>query len=89
MITRYTTRVNLDSKETTGFSLHVSQHTAYNGSNNLIDYTEKKLIRYAASIVDTQQRLVIIALIKDYISGLIAIAWKKGLPIYVRVTKNV
>lgn len=88
MLTRYPSKFKLEPRGSTGFVMHISQYTVYNHSHNLIDYTEKKLIQYAATVIDHQQRLVIIELIKDYVSGLIAVAWKRGAPIYVRVTKN-
>jgi hypothetical protein len=32
--------------------------------------------------------MVIMAMLSDYVSGNIAVAWKRGNPIYVRVTKD-
>jgi hypothetical protein len=70
----------------TDFVLHKSQLTFK--YNNVIDFTEQRLIRLSLTIKDAQQKMVLMALLSDYIHGLIAVAWKRGLPTYVRVTKN-
>lgn len=85
-----TSKLSKDSKllnvGQTCFALHKSQSTFNYG--NVIDFSERRLMRLALSINDAQQKLVLMAMLSDYIHGLLAIAWKRGLPTYVKVTKN-
>ena len=55
---------------------------------NVVDFTEKKLLRYANKTSDQQQKLVLMAMIDDYKKGNIAVAWRRGQPVYIRVTKE-
>lgn len=89
MATRNTTNLKVDKEGCTDFVLHKSQKAYPNGYyKNIIDYTEHKLIRYANSIKDQQQKLVILTMISDYKVGKIAIAWKRGNPVWLKVTKT-
>ena len=85
-----TSKLSKDSKllvaGQTDFALHKSQSTFKH--SNVIDFTERRLMKMSLTITDAQQRLVLMAMLSDYIHGLLAIAWKRGLPTYVRVTKN-
>ena len=73
----------------TNFQLHKSQLNIFDGfRRRVIDYTEHRLIRYAKSLKDEQQRLVIMAMVMDYKNGSIAVAWKRGQPISMKVTKE-
>lgn len=75
--------------DTTEFVMHKSQQTLFSGlQDKIIDYTEHRLIRYFESIVDAQQKLVVAALIEDYRKGRVACAWRRGAPVYVRVSKE-
>ena len=62
-------------------------HRGKDDGKNVIDFTEQKLIRYAERATDPQQRLHLMAMVEDYRGGHIAIGWRRGLPVYVRVTK--
>jgi hypothetical protein len=55
---------------------------------NVVDFTEHKLIRYASKTHDSQQKLVLMAMIDDYRNGNIAVAWRRGQPVWVKVTKE-
>lgn len=66
----------------TEFQLHAGSQ------GNLIDFTEQKLLRYAEKSKDPQQRLTLMALIADYRNGHVAVAWRRGMPVYFRVTKD-
>jgi len=80
---------NLKLHECTAFVLHKSQQTNMsNVPSNIIDYTEHKLVHYADSIIDVQQKQVILALLVDYKCGRVAIAFRKGLPVYIKVVKE-
>jgi DNA-directed RNA polymerase subunit L len=86
--TKKPSSVKLD-ENCTSFQLHKSQHTLMNGLGRRIsDYTEHRLLKYAEKVTDPQQKMVIMAMLSDYVSGNIAVAWKRGNPIYVRVTKD-
>lgn len=68
----------------TDFQLHVGRGT----NKNVVDFTERKLIGYALRTKDAQQRLTLMAMVEDYVKGNIAVAWKRGSPVYIRVTKD-
>lgn len=73
----------------TEFQLHKSQRTIFNGFlKKIFDYSEYRLIKCINTTLDAQQKLIFVALLSDYISGNVAIAWKCGQPTWVRVTKN-
>lgn len=75
--------------DTTDFVLHKSQQTCLNGiQDQVIDYTEKRLIKYANTTTDPQQKLTIEVLIVDYVAGRVAVAWRRGSPTWVNVTKD-
>lgn len=63
-------------------------HAGKKGARNIIDFTEKKLIHYATKTKDPQQKMVLIALIEEYRNGNVAIAWRRGQPVPLRVTKE-
>jgi|SRR3990167_346088 hypothetical protein len=87
--TKKPTNVKLDAENCTSFQLHKSQQTMFNGTGSrVIDYTEHRLIKYAETIKDAQQKLVVMAMVIDYRAGNVAVAWKRGNPIALRVTKD-
>lgn len=80
---------NLALNECTAFVLHKSQQTNLpDVLSKIIDYTEHKLIRFAESTKDPQQKLALMALISDYRTGKVAVAFRKGSPVYMKVTKE-
>ena len=84
MATRNATNVPGRPEKCTDFQLHVGKE---NGKN-VIDFTERKLIQYALKCHDPQQKLVLMALIEDYRNGLVAVAWRRGAPVPLRVTRE-
>lgn len=73
----------------TEFQLHKSQLTIFNGIlNKICDYSEYKLVCYIDDTIDKQQKLILIALLHDYKIGHVAIAWKQGRPIWIKVVKG-
>ena len=68
----------------TEFQLHVGRSE----TRNVIDFTEYKLVRYALKCKDPQQKLILMALVDDYRAGSVAISWRRGAPVPVRVTKE-
>jgi len=75
--------------ESTEFQLHKSQLTIFNGIlDQVIDYTEHRLNRYAKSVKDSQQSAALFELVERYKKGMVAIAWRKGRPVWLRVTND-
>ena len=75
--------------ECTEFQLHKSQQTIFNGiMKKIYDYSEHRLISYIEKVTDAQQKQVLKQVLKDYISGNIALAWRKGQPVWIKVTKD-
>lgn len=73
----------------TAFQLHKSQLNIFDGCRRkVIDYTEHRLLKYAKALKDEQQKNVIMTMVADYKKGKIAIAWKGGKPISMKVTKE-
>ncbi len=73
----------------TDFVLHKTQRCpTWADIRSIIDFTEQKLLRLMDSMDDAQQKLVLAAMLDDYISGEIAVAWQRGSPCYIRVTKG-
>lgn len=69
----------------TEFQLHKSQ-TSVTDTRRLIDYTSHRLMRYIEATADEQQRLTLQNLLQEYKTGKVAIAWKSGKPIWMKVT---
>lgn len=84
MATRNTAGLPGRTERGTEFQLHVQAGP----KKKLVDFTEQKLLRYAAKTKDVQQKLTLLAMVDDYRGGLIAISWRNGLPVYFRVTKD-
>jgi hypothetical protein len=57
-------------------------------ARNVIDFTERKLIKFAAKATDPQLKLTLAAMVDDYRKGHIAVAWRRGQPVYIKVTKE-
>lgn len=88
MATRNPTNVKGLLTTQTDFVLHKVHRLELEEQKNVVDYTEYRLLRYAAAVKDAQQRQQLYVLISDYRAGLVAIAWAKGQPVYVKVTKE-
>jgi hypothetical protein len=88
MRTRSTKGQHIATESCTEFTLHVSQQSVLNGKRrNIIDYSQRKLEKYINTVNDPQQKMVLVALLHDYIKGDVALAWKRGQPLYISVTK--
>lgn len=88
MTTRNPSKVDFN-KDCTEFQMHKTLHPQFDSlKKKLIDFTEHKLVRYLDSIVDAQQREVMMDIIDRYRRGLIAVAWKKGRPVHLDLTKE-
>ena len=88
MSTKIPKNTRIKPGESTEFQLHKSQQTIFSGIlNRIVDFTEHRLRRYIETVKDTQQKLTLIALLQDYITGNVAVAWKRGQPIWIKVSK--
>lgn len=89
MSTKIPKNTKVKPGECTEFQLHKSQRNVFDGIMNVvIDYTEHRLRKHIEKIKDAQQKLILSALLIDYISGNVAVAWKRGLPVWVKVSKG-
>jgi len=82
MATRNASNLPGRTERSTCFQLYTDNPT------NVIDLTERRLIMCAEKATDPQQKLVLMALIDDYRSGQVAVAWRSGKPVHLRVTKD-
>lgn len=71
----------------TEFQLHKSQTSLLN-LKKVFDYTEYRLERYIDLMSDVQQKMTLESILKEYVLGLVAVAWKAGRPVWIRVTKE-
>lgn len=83
MATRNAANLPDRPEKCTEFQLHGGS-----SSRNVVDFTEHRLLRIASKAHDPQQQLVLMAMIKDYRDGNIAVAWKRGQPVWIKVTKE-
>lgn len=83
MATRNAANLPERKERCTEFQLHGG-----NVFRNVVDFTERKLLKYASKASDHQQKLVLMVMIDDYRKGNIAIAWRRGQPVYVKVTRE-
>lgn len=92
MIGAMATRVmneNMCLSDTTEFVLHKSQQTIFHGiQKKILDYSEHRLIYCICTVNDSQQRMMLVALLDDYRKGKVAIAWRHGRPVHFKVTKS-
>lgn len=81
---------NDKNAERTEFQLHISQFQSYRHDRRVLqDFTEAKLIRYLDEVsYDPEKKMLVTAILEDYRAGRVAIAWKHGEPVYVRMTKT-
>lgn len=87
--TRNLTNVERTGCNNTEFQMHISQQAMFSRiHNHVFDYTEKRLIKCIENATSDQQSVLLTALLEDYCSGNVAVAWRRGEPVYVRVTKN-
>lgn len=71
---------------TTQFQLHKSQHSTR--SRTLFDYSEFRLKRCIEKLKDEKQKEMLRGVLKQYKLGLVAIAWRRGQPVWLNVTKE-
>jgi hypothetical protein len=70
------------------YQTHVS--ILFPKQSNLIDLTERKLIKLAASHPDENIKKLVTRLLHDYTAGKIAIAWESGaMPVYIFIKPQI
>lgn len=75
---------------TTEFHLHKSQHMSCAGVlHKVIDYTEHRLKKFIKTVSDPQQKAALNHLLEQYKKGMVAIAWRKGRPVWTKLTKDI
>lgn len=84
MATRNATNLPGRPDRCTDFQIHLGKTYG----KNVVDFTERKLIGYALKTKDPQQKLMLMAMVEDYLKGNIAIAWKVGKPVWLYVTRE-
>lgn len=84
MATRNAANMPGHPEKCTDFQLHAGKHRP----RNVVDFTEYRLIKYADKTNDHQQKLILLTLIDDYRRGLVAVAWRRGYPVPVKLTKE-
>lgn len=65
--------------ETTEFQIHVKR------SQNIIDFTEHKLLSFAKRLKDPKQQEKLEEVLDLYRRGNIAISWNKGMPAWLKI----
>ena len=71
----------------TEYQLHKSQLPRAD-KRNLFDYTEFRLRLYISSVTDETQRITLKDILASYKKGWVAIAWRSGKPIWLKVTRE-
>lgn len=56
---------------------------------NVIDFTERRLLRCAFSASSSRQRLLLVALTHDYLEGRTAVAWRRGRCVPLRIDPEI
>lgn len=66
------------------YQTHVTVMFSGDTSKNVIDLTERKLVRLASSHPDENIQKIAARMLHDYMNGKIAVAWEDGvLPVYI------
>ena len=73
---------------TTEFQLHKSQLQVNGSKRTLFDYTEFRLKRYIEQLKDEEQKTTLQKILKEYRQGILAVAWRNGKPVWLRITKE-
>lgn len=89
MATRNTSLAGHDLRDHTDFQLHINQRAIFNDvGRTLFDFTEERMIRLWYNAQSTQQKIELAVLIDDYKHGRVAIGWRRGEPVYIRITQE-
>jgi hypothetical protein len=74
--------------ESTDFQLHKSQQAIFGGiMKSIVDFTERKLNKCIEETTDENQKSLLVNLLKEYVAGKVAVAWRRGRPVWIKVTK--
>lgn len=68
--------------------LETSCYSIFDPRHQLLDLTEKRLIRMFESCDKPTTKLELVVLLKNYRDGEVAVAWKKGKAVYVKLQND-
>ena len=89
MATKIPKNTTIKPGESTDFQLHKSQQSLFNGIlQKVSDYSEKRLARLIENTTEKKKKETLQNLLSDYVAGRVAIAWHRGHPIWIKVTKD-
>jgi hypothetical protein len=88
MATRNPKNIDRPLANCTEFQVHISQQVVFEGLKGVIDFTEQKLQRCIAAATTEAKRMSLVALLRDYRHGNVAISWRRGEPAYIYMTKE-
>lgn len=86
MATRGVEGARAGLETSTEFHVHISQRM--NSKDRPIDFTEQRIKWMYDLERDPQKKLILTAALVDYKVGAIAISWRSGELVYLRVTKD-
>jgi len=70
---------DISGGETTEFQIHV------NRSQNIVDFTERKLLSFMKKLKDPKQQEKIEEVLTLYRTGKIAVSWSNGMPAWLKI----
>lgn len=62
-----------------------TQYQVYLNKDNVIDFTERRLIQYAKT-VGTLEAAKVDALLKDYVARKVTVCWRSGKPLFLLIS---
>jgi len=71
----------------TDYGLHKSQ-TSARSHKNIYDFTSFRIRKLISDSHDESQKMLLVALLKDFRAGNVAIGWDAGSPIWIKVTRE-
>lgn len=82
-------QAEIDQGSCTEYQMHRTQHPQFEQvKHKLLDFTEHRLQRLIDGTVDAQLKASLIDLLIEYRRGNVALAWKRGKPTYMKVTRE-
>ena len=85
---KMTKNVTTDPNERSSTLVNRTEYQLYSYERRVIDFTEKRLVKMWNESLATKRKIELAALIEDYRSNSVAIAWQDGEPVFIRVVKD-
>lgn len=87
--TRNPMQAEISPETCTEFQMHRTQHPQFDQvKHKLVDFTEHRLQRLIDKAHDVQLRSALAELLQNYRRGNVAIAWRRGKPTWLNVTRE-